>query len=196
MRSRITCPLLSVCIVLLLVLSHGSAREPKENDKDVIYSEEQIPAYDLPPLLVSSEGKPITTADEWFSIRRPQIMSLFGNLIYGTVPQPESPIQVSYRVVRSDSRFLNGAGTRREVSIRFENDKGNAEMLVLVFVPNHTQKPVPAFMKLSFNDTHGHDFDADPEHPGRFRNGWPIGDFFQRGYGFIVVYQRRLGRSQ
>lgn len=43
-----------------------SAREPKESDKDLIYDEARVPAYDLPPLLVSSEGKPITTPDEWF----------------------------------------------------------------------------------------------------------------------------------
>ena len=64
------------------------AEEGKYHDKDVVLSEAMVPPYDIPPVLVSSEGKRITTPEEWFSIRRPQIMSLFGNLIYGIVPSP------------------------------------------------------------------------------------------------------------
>ena len=59
------------------------ARQAKEGDKDVNYDESKIPAYDLPELLVTVEGKRITTAEEWREVRRPQIMSLFSNLIYG-----------------------------------------------------------------------------------------------------------------
>ena len=67
----------------LFPLANGWSDEPKYHDKDLIRDEARVPAYDLPPLLVSSEGKPIITPEEWFSIRRPQIMALFGNLIYG-----------------------------------------------------------------------------------------------------------------
>ncbi len=168
------------------------AREPKEHDKNLNYDEARLPAYDLPSLLVSAEGNPITTPEEWFNIRRPQIMSLFGNLVYGTVPEPASPIEVTFDVVKTDLKFLNGAGTRKDVRISFENEKGKVEMLVLVFVPNDAKKPVPAFMKHSFNSTHGSDFDAHPTEPGRFKNGWPIGEFFKRGYGFVAVYQQDL----
>jgi len=178
---------LSACLCLSAL-----AREPKEYDKNLNYDEARVSAYDLPPLLVSSEGKPITTPDEWFNIRRPQIMSLFGNLVYGTVPRPASPIKVTFDVVKTDPKFMNGTGTRKDVSIRFENEKGSVEMLILVFAPNDAKKPVPAFMKHSFNSTHGTDFDAHPTEPGRFRNGWPIGEFFKRGYGFIAVYQQDL----
>ncbi len=183
--------LLAYCLASFPV-SQGLAREAKEYDKNVNYDEARLPAYDLPPLLVSSEGKRIATPEEWHNIRRPQIMSLFGNLVYGTVPQPASPLEVTFDVVKLDEEFLKGAGTRKDVRIRFENDKGSAEMLVLVFVPNDPDKPVPAFMKHSFNNTHGHDFDAHPTRAGHFRNGWPIGDFFERGFGFVAVYQQDL----
>jgi len=179
------------CVACLAALE-GSAREPKEYDKNLNYDEARLPAYDLPPLLVSSEGKPITTADEWFHIRRPQIMSLYGNLIYGTVPAPESPVQVTFDVVKTDPTFMNGAATRKDVQIRFKNEKGEADMLVLVFVPNDADKPAPAFLMQSFDNTHGNRFDADPARPGRFRNGWPIGEFFKRGFGFVAVYQQDL----
>ena len=119
-------------LVVSFAVQPCPADEPKYHDKDLIYDEARAPAYDLPPLLVSSEGKPITTAEEWFNVRRPQIMSLFGNLLYGVVPEPESPLKASSDVVNTDRQFMNGAATRQDVRIRFETVKGKAEMLILV----------------------------------------------------------------
>lgn len=175
-----------------LICIESNAQELKEFDNDLIYEEEKIPYYELPELLVTAEGETITTAKEWMNIRRPQIMSLFSNLIYGHVPKSEHPVQMSFEVVNEDKEFMNGQGTRKDVAIRFKNKYGEAEMLILVFVPNGVERPVPAFMKHSFNDTQSDDFEADPERTGYFRNGWPIGEFFERGYGFVAVYQQDL----
>jgi len=183
-------------VVCLTVLSFASAlvfsREPKEYDSDVIYDESKVPHYDLPPLLVTAEGKTVETAEEWMNIRRPQILALFSNLVYGRVPKPESPIKTEFTIIKTDPKFMGGKATRKDVRIRLSNDKGKAEMLVLVFVPNNAAKPVPAFMKHSFNDTKSRDFDVHSMWPGRLRNGWPIGKFFERGYAFVAVYQQDL----
>jgi len=170
-------------------------REKKEYDSDVNYDEGKIPHYDLPPSLVSEEGKKITTTDEWMNIRRPQILALFSNIIYGRVPPAPSPIKTSYEVVKVDRSFLQGKATRKDIKIRFENDNGSASMHVLLFVPNaaiQAGEKVPVFMKHSFNDTEGHDFNAHLLRKGRFRNGWPIGMILNRGYGFCAVHQTDL----
>ena len=172
--------------------SDTQAREPKEFDNDVNYQEERLPHYDLPPLLLTAEGKQITTAEEWKNVRRPQIMSLFSNLIYGRVPEPAFPIQTTYEVVKEDPDFMGGKATRKDVKISFQNELGNAEMLILVFVPNNAEKPVPCFLKHSFNNTKSDDFLASTVRPGKTRNGWPLGEFFDRGYAFVAVYQQDL----
>ncbi|MEZ6119977.1 MAG: hypothetical protein R3C28_25865 [Pirellulaceae bacterium] len=47
-----------ILLVSLCFVGHMAvAREPKESDKDVNYDEARLPAYDLPPLLLTSEGK-------------------------------------------------------------------------------------------------------------------------------------------
>ena len=178
-------------VVLLLSSTLVFGREPKEYDGDVIYDESKIPHYDLPRLLVTAEGKRVTTPEEWRNVRRPQILSLFGNLVYGCVPEPESPIKTVFKVRKTDPKFMGGKATRKDVQIRISNDKGAVEMLVLVFVPNKASKPVPAFMKHSFNNTKSRDFDSHPN-KSRLRNGWPLGEFFDRGYGFVAVYQQDL----
>ena len=184
---------LAVCLAVLLFSSNITlTREPKEYDSDVIYDQSKVPHYDLPPLLVTAEGKTIKTPEEWRNIRRPQILALFSNLVYGRVPKPESPIKTEFEVKKTDPEFMGGKATRKDVQIRFSNEKGKAEMLVLVFVPNKATKPVPAFMKHSFNNTKSRDFNAHPTRPGRLRNGWPLGEFFDRGYAFVAVYQQDL----
>lgn len=182
-----------LCIsMLLLIIPSVFGRELKEYDSDVIYEEGKVPHYDLPPLLVTTEGKRITTAEQWMNKRRPQILSLFGNLVYGCVPEPPSPIETQFTVLKTDPDFMGGKATRKDVQIRFSNDRGRADMLILIFVPNQASKPAPAFMKHSFNDTKSHDFEAHPHQPSRLRNGWPLGEFFDRGYGFVAVYQQDL----
>jgi len=184
---------ITICIaVLLFVSTLGLSREPKEYDRDVIYDESKIAHYDLPKLLVTAEGKTVKTAEEWMNIRRPEILSLFSNLVYGCVPEPESPIKTKFKVMKTDSKFMGGKATRKDVQIRLYNDKGKVDMLVLVFVPNKAVKPVPAFMKHSFNNTASRDFDVSVSRRGRLRNGWPLGEFFDRGYGFVAVYQQDL----
>ena len=76
---------LKVFILLsLLVMPSSAAREAKERDKDVNYDEEKIPSYDLPPLLVASDGTPVTSPAQWHNVRRPQILALFSNCLLYT----------------------------------------------------------------------------------------------------------------
>ncbi len=183
------------CLIPCLALGASSpsdAREAKEYDSDVNYDENKTPHYDLPPLLITAEGEEVTTPEQWRTIRRPQILSLFSNLVYGRVPEPESPIRMKCEVVATDKEFMGGKATRKDVKIRFQNDRGTAQMHVLVFVPNKAPKPVPAFMKHSFNNTQSKDFDVHPTREGFLRNGWPLGELFDRGYAFVAVYQQDL----
>ncbi|MEM7236059.1 MAG: acetylxylan esterase [Planctomycetota bacterium] len=183
---------LSAISLVALCTAFVSARERKEYDNDVNYDESKIPHYDLPPALVTEEGKPVRTAEEWRNVRRPQILALFSNLIYGRVPEAAASLKPEYEVVKTDPDFMGGKATRKDVKIRFANENGKVEMTVLVYVPNNAKKPAPAFLKHSFNNTKSRDFEADPSRPGKIRNGWPLGTFFDRGYGFIAVYQQDL----
>lgn len=96
---KYTSLIITLCFLPLLALE---ARESKEYDNDVNYDESKIPHYDLPQLLITPDGKKITTAEEWQQIRRPQILSLFSNLIYGRVPAPSIPIKVEFEAVNTD----------------------------------------------------------------------------------------------
>jgi hypothetical protein len=168
------------------------ARQLKEFDDDVNYDEARVPHYDLPDPLVTAEGKLVTTAGQWRNVRRPQILSLFANFVYGAVPVPPDPIVQTYRVVREDKSFMGGKATKLNVAIRFKNRKGTAETLVLVFLPNKAKGPVPAFMMLSFDDPRGGSFKASTRREGFLNNGVPLGQLLDSGYAYVSVYHGDL----
>lgn len=186
---RIPLVMTACCLALSL---HPLAREAKEADRDVIYDESRVPAYDLPPLLVMDEGSPVTTPEQWRTRRRPEIFSLFANLVYGRVPPPAEPLQTRFAVLRTVSGFLDGLAVRKEVRLEFRNSRGALDMLVLVFVPKHAAGPVPAILVHSFDDTRSPAFQPHPARPGMLRNGWPLGALIRRGFGLVAVYQQDL----
>ena len=175
----------------LLALS-SQAVQLKELDSDVHYDETSVPHYDLPELLTTVEGDPVTTAEAWRTIRRPQIMSLFSNLVYGKVPTPAQPIKITFSVRETDPDFMAGKATRKDVIITLANAERSMEMLVIVYVPNGATGPVPAIMKHSFNNTKSPAFEVHRTEPDRLRNGWPLGQILDRGFGFIAVYHEDL----
>ena len=170
----------------------ATARELKEFDSDVNYNESRVPHYDLPDPLITAEGKPVTTAERWRNVRRPQILSLFANFIYGAVPVPPDPIEQTYKVVKEDKAFMDGKATKLDVSIRFKNRKGAVQTQVVVFIPNDAKEPAPAFMMLSFDSPRGSSLQLSSSRKGRLRNGVPLADLIANGYGYVSVYHGDL----
>ena len=169
------------------------SRELKEFDNDVNYDEARIPHYDLPDSLVTAEGKPVTTADQWRNIRRPQILSLFANFIYGAVPVPPDPISQTYHVIKEDTSFMGGKVTKLDVSIRFKNRKGTAQTHIVIFIPNRVGGiKSPAFMMMSFDNPRGGSFQLSSSRKGHLRNGVPLGLLADQGYAYISVYHGNL----
>lgn len=182
--------LLFVLFALMIPVALG--QQKKELDHDIVYDEALIPSYVLPELLMTAEGDRITTAEEWRTVRRPQILSLFSSLVYGRIPEPASPLETSFEVVEEDDQFMEGKATRKRVKIGFSNEQGTAEMTIVVFIPNEAAYPVPAFMIHSFDETTSNRFDEHPTEAGLLNNNWPLGEFFDRGYAFVAVHQTDL----
>ena len=190
--NRILAHFLLTVMAISLPFAGVRSDEPKNHDFDVVRTEDAVPAYQLPPLLVTVEGHPVRTPQEWVQQRRPQLLSLFANLIYGVVPEPEIPVRTTFEVIRTDPAYMDGTAVRKDVRIRFENSKGSAELQILVFTPKGTTNPVPAFLLHSFGGTRDDGHDASPDKKGFTRNGLPLGEFFSRGFGFVVVPQSEL----
>jgi hypothetical protein len=168
-------------------------------------SPDQLPSRPgLPDPLVMFDGSRVTTKDEWFAKRRPELKALFQYYMYGTLP-PAS--KVDAKVVREDHAALGGKATLREITLTVGPPAVGPIQLLLV-VPNKHAGPAPAFVGLNF--TGNHTLVADPavrlpagwlrEGPGVTNhratdagrgtqvNTWALDQTIDRGYSVATFY--------
>ena len=59
------------------------------------YDESLVPDYTLPPVLETADGKPVSSVKQWEKVRRPELLVLFEEQMYG--PAPEMPGSLHFR---------------------------------------------------------------------------------------------------
>ena len=171
------------------------------------YDEAKVPKYELPDPLVLTDGRKVTDAAIWRQERRPQILALFEEHMYGK--SPGRPKHMRFRVGDTQSA-LGGKATRKEVVLTFGTRRLEAAMHILVYLPADASEAVPLFVGLNFRGNHtiskdpgitfnrqaladaqrrGRDKDVTPEeHRGVAASRWPVEMIVERGYGLATIY--------
>ena len=152
------------------------------------YDESKVPAYKLPDLLAG-----VKTVKDWERRRRPELVRLFEEEMFGSVPG--KPQALHFQVRENASDAFDGLATRRQVRIFFDAEESLYEDL-LIFIPNNRTKPAPAFMGINFFGNHT--IDTDPgiflpdslryrkdytlDARGSQQQRWPLRTILERGY--------------
>lgn len=105
---------------------------------------------ELPDPLVMLDGTKVTTKEQWFQERRPELKKLFQHYMYGYLPEP-SPITVTNGRIKDD--LFDGQATKKEFTLTF-GPKGTPPLELLVVVPNKRTGPAPVFTALNFCGNH------------------------------------------
>ena len=136
--------------VLLVLLSMLFGFESVYAQK-ISYDESKIPEYTLPDPLVTADGVIVRSKKQWEKKRRPELLKLFEEEMFGTMPG--KPSGLHFEVLSEASDALGGKATRKEVAIYFDKDK-NSNMVLLMYIPNGVKGPVPAFLGINFKGNH------------------------------------------
>ena len=116
---------------------------------DVNYDEGRVPPYVLPEALTCRDGTPVRTAEEWLARRRPELLELFANEVYGRTPGQGV---VAAEPVACDVQALSGLSTRLELDVRVRAHDAATSALtlrLLVWLPNRVLTPAPALLGLN-----------------------------------------------
>lgn len=176
------------------------------------YDESKVPAYTLPDPLQLSSGAIVSQPKEWWQDRRPEIIRLFQSYVYGY--SPEAPKTLQFYQTFNDPNVFAGLATRKEITLLFTDRPDGPRMHLLLYLPNHAPKPVPAFLGLNFYGNHTIHPDPDISlthqwhppnrntHPvqllpyketrGAFSSRWPVDKILQRGYALVTAYYADL----
>jgi pimeloyl-ACP methyl ester carboxylesterase len=172
---------LFIFIPCLMALAASLVTAAENAPKKVFPPDPPMPEYTLPEVLKARAGTTITTAKEWETARRPELLELFRQHVYGRVPA--TPYQTTMRVVNENPRAMGGAATLREIDLTFSTAKTSLVMRLTLFVPNQGPKPAPAFLLVCNRGL----TNIDPTRQQR-SDFWPAEEGVARGYAMAAFY--------
>jgi hypothetical protein len=152
------------------------------------YDEDKVGNYTLPDPLVMANGQPVRDAATWYKFRRPEILALYQELIYGRVP--DSAPNVTFEVVSSQT-VMNGLAIRKKI-VGHIGDKGQT-MTITLTLPANASGPVPVILALNFDFSQFRPAAvagaAPSTRPARvFADTTPIAQMIALGYGYAWLY--------
>jgi hypothetical protein len=118
-----------------------------QNHEESNYDESRVPAYTLPDVLKTRDNKTINSKKAWEKNRRPEIVALFEDHIYGQVPKSFEDIRFS--VLSEDKYIMNGKSNRKEILIEVFNQGKSVRINLVLFIPTNASKPSPAFLLIN-----------------------------------------------
>jgi hypothetical protein len=172
------------------------------------YDEAKVPAYTLPDPLLGADGTRVTDARTWWEKRRPELLRLFEQQMYGRMPGPLPTTK--FAVTSVDPDALNGKAVRKEVTAYFGGTPDGPRMEILIYLPAGRPRPARMFVGLNFMGNHAVSHDpavkvstqwmrsdekrgvvgnrATDKSRGAEASRWAIDLILQRGYGLATIY--------
>ncbi len=107
---------------------------------------------DLPELMRLKDGTEVTTAEQWWNQRRPEIVEDFEREILGRVP--ENVPDVEWRILKTVEKSLGETVVVEKRLAGFVDNSNCPELRAFVMmslvVPKEAEKPVPTLMQFGF----------------------------------------------
>ena len=183
-------------LVLLAALNSNAAFVANTN-------EALAGTYTLPDPLVLQNGETVRNAKTWTKQRRPEILKLYQEQIYGRTPARVP--KMKFDVWDVDRNALDGKAIRKQIDITFPGHTNGPVLHVLLYTPADAKGPVPTFLCLQFAPNQAITTDPGvrrqetwdrkkdvkyfPTNDARgTSHSWKIEQTLARGYGVAAIY--------
>jgi hypothetical protein len=165
-------------------------------------------AINLPDPLLSLDGKRVRNARDWTGKRRPEILRLYEQHVFGRTPATPAPIRYELRAEKRDA--LDGLAIRKIVRLYLLGRKDGPWADLLLYAPAKSARSSPAFLGMNYlgnqSITEEPDIPVTPAWvlafngvPGIVKNHptagsraaqarrWPLQTILQRGYAVATL---------
>ncbi|MDN3689151.1 glucuronyl esterase domain-containing protein [Cyclobacterium jeungdonense] len=116
----------------------------------VNYDEEKVGTYTLPDPLTKSNGEKVSNSEDWTKNRRPEIVRIFEQEQFGSVPG--KPSEMRFDVFDKGTPAFSGKAIRKQVRIYFTKDTvSDHNMDMVIYLPAKATAPSPLLLALSFS---------------------------------------------
>lgn len=168
-------------LILILIALMGSAQEAFKPN----YDESKVLPYSLPEVLKTSNNVVVKTRRIWEDVRRPEIVKLFEDNVYGQMPQQFDSI--GFNLVNQNDDALDGQARSKEVDVRIFRNSQSVVIHLLLFVPKKLSKPAPVFLLI--NNRGAENTDVTRKTKSEF---WPVEMVIDSGYAMASFHVRDL----
>jgi pimeloyl-ACP methyl ester carboxylesterase len=127
---------------MLLFMIAVQAQRPA----DANFDEAKVKPYVLPDVLRTTKHTKIRSKADWEN-NRPQLLRLFEDHIYGQMPRQFDDIKFS--IVKEDKSAMQGRATLKQVVVEVFNHQQSVKLNLVLFIPNNSKQPVPAFLLIN-----------------------------------------------
>ncbi len=187
-----------------IALLAASLPAASQGHPDAMMDEAKVPHYTLPDPLTLQNGDKVKDARTWFNKRRPEILALYEEEVFGH--SPAAPARLEYEVTSVDKTALGGKAVRKLVTLSLAGKKVN----LLLYLPAGAAKPSPVFLALGFNGNQTVALDpgvplaeewsidrtthklvhntAAEDSRGRSAPQWQLEKILSHGYGLATIY--------
>ncbi|MEX0596334.1 MAG: hypothetical protein WD512_07520 [Candidatus Paceibacterota bacterium] len=205
---KINNPVYHVGIIIFFLFVFVPDTSIYAQKSNVNYDEKAVPSYKLPDPLILNNGSVVSDAQTWWNVRRPEILQMFENEMFGKTPGTKLP--ASFELTSLDKKALGGKATRKEITIYFTADRKGPCMALLIYLPNQVKEQAPVFLAMNFDGIHTIQPDtgisitknwldinaesgiqnnkAESISRGTAVSRWPVEKIIQMGFGLATFY--------
>jgi hypothetical protein len=143
-----------ICLLfsVFCFLSFAEAPQPDKSLPPGQYDEAKVPQYTLPDPLTMLDGQKVTDVNNWKQKRRPEILKLFEENVYGRT-MAGRPKDMTWKVKSENRKAMNGKAIEKTVTIYFTGKKNGPKMDLFITLPADAGKPVPIFLIPAYGRT-------------------------------------------
>ncbi|MVM38207.1 acetylxylan esterase [Spirosoma sp. HMF3257] len=152
-----------------------------QNTGEPNYDESKVPAYTLPNVLKTVTNRQVRNKATWEQLRRPEIIKLFEDNVYGQMPKAFD--RLTYSIKRENISAMAGKATLKEVLIEVVHDQKRLAINLVLFVPTKPKGPVPVFLLI--NNRGKENTDPIRAHKSDF---WPAEMVIDSGYAIAAFH--------
>ena len=165
-------------------------------------------AQEIPDPLTLADGSKVRDVKTWNEKRRPELMAIFEDQVYGKTPATEIPLRTGE--VLTDPKALGGKAIRKQVTLYFTLENDGPQIHLLLYLPPRATGRVPVFVGLNFNGNQSVAKDRgiltndiwvkdrlsakwtklppDDRDLGDDASSWQVEKILSHGYGVVTAY--------
>lgn len=141
------------------------------------YDESKVPNLILPDLFVDFDGNIVNSQQDWETKRRPELVSMFAELVYGQLPTDYD--EINFEVIANTNNLHDTYADLKTVDITVSRNNNPQTIRLNIFLPKDKKGPFPVFLLISHRNVQK--VTGDPE------NGFfPVEQLVSRGYAAAI----------